>query len=57
MKEKINYDYIINEIQKQVEDYIVRCNLQSLVIGVSGGFDSGIGCALLAPICKNLTYL
>lgn len=54
MKEQINYDYIINEIQKQVEDYLVKCNLQSLVIGVSGGFDSGIGCALLAPICKKL---
>lgn len=49
-----NYDYIINEIQNQVKEYIIKCNLKSLVIGVSGGFDSGIGCALLAPICKEL---
>lgn len=54
MKEKLNYDNIINEIQNQAEEYLVKCKLQSLVIGVSGGFDSGIGCALLAPICKKL---
>lgn len=49
-----NYDLIINEIQNQVKDYIIKCNLKSLVIGVSGGLDSGIGCALLEPICKEL---
>ena len=49
-----DYNLIIDEIQSKVKDYIVKCNLQSLVIGVSGGFDSGLGCALLSPICKEL---
>ena len=49
-----DYNIIIDTIQKQVKEYIVKCNIQSLVIGVSGGFDSGLGCALLSPICKEL---
>lgn len=49
-----DYNKIIDEIQLKVKQYIIDNNLQSLVIGVSGGFDSGIGCALLAPICKEL---
>lgn len=54
MDKKLNYDLVINEIQEQVKDYIIKCNIKALVIGVSGGLDSGIGCAMLSPICKQL---
>ena len=49
-----NYNQIIFDIQNGVKEYIIDHNLKSLVIGVSGGFDSGLGCAILAPICKEL---
>lgn len=45
---------IIKNIQEQVENYLVRYNIKSLIIGVSGGLDSGINCALLRPICDKL---
>lgn len=54
MDKKLNYDLAINEIQEQVKDYIIKCNIKALVIGVSGGLDSDIGCAILSPICKQL---
>lgn len=54
MKKTIDYNLVIDEIQNKVKDYLIKCNLQSLIIGVSGGFDSGLGCALLAPVCKEL---
>ena len=49
-----NYNEIISNIQNNVKQYIINNNLQALIIGVSGGFDSGLGCALLAPICREL---
>ena len=48
MRKTIDYNLVIDEIQNKVKDYLIKCNLQSLIIGVSGGFDSGLGCALLA---------
>ena len=45
---------IIKRLQEQVENYLVRYNIKSLIIGVSGGLDSGINCALLKPICDKL---
>lgn len=45
---------IIQQIQNQVESYLIQCNIRSLIIGVSGGLDSGINCALLKPICDKL---
>ena len=45
---------IIAEIQRQIELYLKQYNIQSLIIGVSGGLDSGINCALLRPICDKL---
>lgn len=45
---------VIKEIQRQIENYLVHYNIKSLIIGVSGGLDSGINCALLRPICDKL---
>jgi nicotinamide-nucleotide amidase len=49
-----SYTQIIFDIQNGVKQYIIENNIKALIIGVSGGFDSGLGCALLAPICKEL---
>lgn len=49
-----DYNTIISEIQNKVKEYLIKCNIKALVIGVSGGLDSGINCALLSPICKEL---
>ena len=45
---------IVEEIQRNVETYLSRYNIKSLIIGVSGGLDSGLNCALLKPICDKL---
>lgn len=41
-------------IMKKVEDYVVKSRLESLVVGVSGGLDSAVTAAMVAPICKKL---
>ena len=54
MLRKIDYCKTIETIQFHVEKYLKKYNIQSLVIGVSGGFDSGLNAALLKPICDKL---
>lgn len=54
MLRKIDYSKTIETIQFHVEKYLKKYNIQSLVIGVSGGFDSGLNAALLKPICDKL---
>lgn len=46
--------WMIEKIQKEVSDYLKKFNIKSLIIGVSGGFDSGFNAALLQPVCKEL---
>lgn len=50
----INYKTFVANSRKFLEDYITRNNLKSVVIGVSGGLDSTVSCALASPICKKL---
>ncbi len=45
---------IVYNIRKQSSDYILSHNIKSLIIGVSGGLDSALVCALLKPICDDL---
>lgn len=54
MVRKINFEKAIYTIQYHVEKYIRKYKIQSLVIGISGGFDSGLNAALLKPICDKL---
>ena len=54
MLRKIDYSKTIETVQFHVEKYLQKYNIQSLVIGVSGGFDSGLNAALLKPICDKL---
>lgn len=44
----------IKQIQTFVKKYIIDNNIQSLVIGISGGIDSTTNAALLRPICNEL---
>lgn len=51
---EINYNKVIDDIQAKVKEYLVQYKIQALIMGVSGGLDSGVNSALLAPICKEL---
>lgn len=51
---KMDYKKFIENSRKWLEDYITSNHLQSLVIGISGGIDSTVSCAIVAPVCKKL---
>lgn len=44
----------VKNIRTQLSDYIIKSNLQSLVIGLSGGIDSALCAALAFPVCEKL---
>lgn len=45
---------IIKEIQDKVKNYLTTYNIKTLIIGISGGFDSGFNAAILKPICDEI---
>ena len=50
----MDYQALIKNIRFGLRDYIVKNNLKSLVLGISGGIDSTL-CAILAkPVCDEL---
>lgn len=51
LKQRIS---IIIYIRAMLKEYIEKNKLKSLVIGVSGGIDSALCCALAAPVCGEL---
>lgn len=51
---EINYSKVLDAISDKVKNYLIKYKIKSLVIGVSGGLDSGINSAILYPICKEL---
>jgi NAD+ synthase len=53
MKE-INYEQTVKNIRLLLKNYIIKQNLKSLVIGVSGGIDSALVCALAKPVVDEL---
>lgn len=51
---QINYEKVYNAISEKVKNYLQEYNIKALIIGVSGGLDSGINSAILEPICSEL---
>lgn len=52
-----NYEEIVKNIRKELEDYIVKYKLKSLVLGVSGGIDSCMIAALAKPVCDKMRII
>ena len=50
----INYNKFVENSRKWLKNYIQTNHLQSLVIGVSGGIDSTVSCAISASVCDEL---
>lgn len=44
--------HFADDIRLQIHHYILKNNLQSLVLGISGGVDSALCAALLKPVCE-----
>ena len=51
----IDYKKFVENSRKWLANYIKTNHLQSLVIGVSGGIDSTVSCAIASPVCKELS--
>lgn len=49
-----NYKEAIQNIQKELKEYLINSKLESLILGVSGGIDSALTAALVRPICDEL---
>jgi NAD+ synthetase len=52
--EKITYSETVKNLRGLLKDYIVKSNLKSLVIGISGGIDSALVSALAKPVVDEL---
>lgn len=50
----MDYQKVVENIRKHLEEYLVSNKLKSLVIGLSGGIDSALCTVLAAPVCKKL---
>jgi NAD+ synthase len=50
----INYAYITNAIRDEAEKYLINSKRKSVVLGLSGGIDSTLCCALIQPVCEKL---
>lgn len=50
----INYQKFVENSRKWLSNYIKDNHLQSLVIGISGGIDSTVSCAIAYPVCYDL---
>jgi len=50
----MNYRIAVNNIREELKNYIQDHNIQSLVLGISGGMDSCLCAALAKPICDEL---
>lgn len=50
----IDYNKFVKNSRKWLKEYIQNNHLQSIVIGISGGIDSTVSCAIASPVCKEL---
>ncbi len=49
-----DYKKFVENSRKWLAKYIEDNHLQSIIIGISGGIDSTISCAIAYPVCKEL---
>lgn len=49
-----NCEDIVSKIRNLLKKYIEKNSIKSLIIGVSGGIDSALCCALAKPVCDSL---
>lgn len=49
----MDYKKEVSHLRKEMKTYIQNANLQSLVIGMSGGIDSALVAAILKPVCDE----
>jgi len=54
MKTKLLYSETVKNLRSLIKDYVIKSNLKSLVIGVSGGIDSALVCALVKPVADEI---
>lgn len=50
----IDYSKFLQSTRKWLCNYIKDNHLQSLIIGVSGGIDSTVVCAIVSPVCQEM---
>jgi len=50
----IDFKKTIENIRRELKDYLQKYKLKALIIGESGGIDSAICTVLAAPVCKEL---
>lgn len=51
---KVDYEQVVASITSQVRNYLIKSKLKSVIMGVSGGLDSGINTVILSKICREL---
>jgi NAD+ synthase len=49
-----DYKTAVENIHAELKDYLIKSQLKSLVLGVSGGIDSAITAALARPVCDEV---
>jgi NAD+ synthetase len=50
----MKYRKAVENIRKELKQYLMQHHLESLIIGISGGIDSAICVALAQPVCEKL---
>lgn len=50
----LNYSETLKKLRNLLKDYIIKANLKSLVLGISGGIDSALVAAIAKPVCDEL---
>lgn len=50
----MKYQKAVENIRKELKNYLEQHQLNSLIIGISGGIDSAICVALAQPVCEKL---
>lgn len=46
--------WMYKDVQNSLKEYLQKYGIKSLIVGISGGFDSGFNAALAKPVCDEL---